>query len=222
MSFTAECARLRQVEIDAQEKAFEEEMMRLEEEAACEAEREAERKRLEEEQQVMRRKEEERLIEESIVKAKADALQKLAEEEKERNQQRVQALQELQECRDRAAHAALRQTSDQASREPSGSKQKIYKSASMIRDTPEVERLVLKRKCAVSLIGGAPDPDDDPTPGDNDNDNDDDDDEDDDYDNNNPPPMPLHNHEACLRCVIQAWKASYPGLSSLSSATTAV
>ncbi|KAJ4483955.1 hypothetical protein J3R30DRAFT_3698995 [Lentinula aciculospora] len=108
----------------------------------------------------------------------------------------MQALQELQEHRDRAARAASRRTSDQTSREPSGSKQKIFKSASVVRDTPEVERLVLKRKQPVSVIGVAPDPDEDPTPGNDESDDEDDDDDD-------PPPTPSRNRKVCLRCVTQ-------------------
>ncbi|KAJ4480228.1 hypothetical protein J3R30DRAFT_3701636 [Lentinula aciculospora] len=122
---------------------------------------------------------------ESIAKVKADTLRKLAEEEKERNQQRAQALQELQERWDCAARAVLRRTSDQASREPLGSKPKIFKSASV-------------RKRPVSVIGAAPDPDEDPTPGDDEGDDEDEDDND-----NDPPLTPSHNCEACLRCVMQ-------------------
>ncbi|KAJ4465733.1 hypothetical protein J3R30DRAFT_3710240 [Lentinula aciculospora] len=64
--------------------------------------------------------------------------------------------------------------------EPSSSTQKFYKLASMVRDTPDMEKRVLKRKQLVPQIGSAPDPDDDPNPGD---DNDDEDDE-------PPPPTP--------------------------------
>ncbi|KAJ4465727.1 hypothetical protein J3R30DRAFT_3722083 [Lentinula aciculospora] len=77
--------------------------------------------------------------------------------------------------------------------EPSSSTQKFYKLASMVRDTPDMEKRVLKRKQLVPQIGSAPDPDDDPNPGD---DNDDEDDE-------PPPPTPSHSCEACIQCVMQ-------------------
>ncbi|KAJ4472981.1 hypothetical protein J3R30DRAFT_3406774 [Lentinula aciculospora] len=134
------------------EAAFEEELVRLEEEAAHEAEREAEEKKLEEEKRVVKKREEEWLIEESITKAKANALKKMAEEESARYRCRAEALQELQEHQDCAARAASCHTSDQVLQEPSGSKSQVYKSASMVHNTLEVEVRVLKRKQVVPQV----------------------------------------------------------------------
>ncbi|KAJ4469883.1 hypothetical protein J3R30DRAFT_3822378 [Lentinula aciculospora] len=131
---------------------------------------------LEAEKQTAKKQEEEKLVEESIVKAKADTLKRLAEEEETQNCWRAQALTELQEQREHAARAASQKTgATTSSREPSSSMKKFYKPASMVHNTPDVEIRVLKRERVVPQIGSAPDLDDEP-----------------------PPPTPSHSCEACI------------------------
>ncbi|KAJ4000792.1 hypothetical protein F5050DRAFT_1803843 [Lentinula boryana] len=202
----AEHQREHELEAARQEEEFTAEMQRLEEEVV----REAEEQRIAEE----KKKEEERLAEERITEqekqeearraqAQDTAFHRMVEESRK---EKAKAAQELAERWERAASAASRRMGTTALREPLGSKQKIYKSTAIVRDSSEEEIAEGKEKekgvtprgvkrnriRMVGQIGGPPGGDSNPGSGD---DEDDKDDEEEDSGTLNKAP--------CLRCVSQ-------------------
>ncbi|KAJ4000015.1 hypothetical protein F5050DRAFT_1804495 [Lentinula boryana] len=162
-----------------QEEEFAAEMQWLEEEAVREAEEQriAEEKKKEEERLAEeRKKEEERIAEQEkqeeacCAQAQDAAFCRMVEESRK---EKAKAAQELAERWERAASAASRRMGMMTPREPSGSKQKIYKLAAIVCDLSDEEIAEGKEKekgitprgvkrNRLRMIGGLPGGDSDP------------------------------------------------------------